>query len=183
MNNRIRVPQIRCVGSDGSQIGIINTRDAMIMAEAQGLVLVEIAPNAQPPVCRIMDYGKYKYELEKKDKQAKKHQSATKVKEIQLHPNVGDHDYQTKLRHMRDFLDEGHRVKIGVFFRGRESAHQDIGFELMNRVMKDCSDLATPEQAPKFLGRNLFMLLSPRPGIRTRLQAEAQQAEAEAQKA
>jgi translation initiation factor IF-3 len=178
VNNRIRVPQIRCVGPDGSQIGIISTREAMAMAESQGLDLVEIAPNAQPPVCRIMDYGKYKYELEKKDKAAKKHQSATKVKEVQLHPNVGDHDYDTKMRHMRAFLEEGHRVKIGVFFRGRESAHQDIGFNLMNRVIKDCQDLATPEQAPKFLGRNLFMLLSPRPSVRTRLQAAEQQAEA-----
>jgi translation initiation factor IF-3 len=178
VNNRIRVPQIRCVGADGSQIGIITTREAMMMAESQGLDLVEIAPNAQPPVCRIMDYGKYKYELEKKDKLAKKHQSATKVKEVQLHPNVGDHDYQTKLRHTREFLEEGHRVKIGVFFRGRESAHQELGFDLMNRVMKDCQDLATPEQAPKFLGRNLFMLLSPKPGVRTKALA-AQQATAQ----
>ncbi len=149
------------------------------MAESQALDLVEIAPNAQPPVCRIMDYGKYKYELEKKDKLSKKHQIATRVKEVQLHPNVGDHDYQTKMRHTRDFLEEGHRVKIGVFFRGRESAHQDLGFLLMNRVIKDCEDLATPEQSPKFLGRNLFMLLSPKPGVRMKA-AAAQQAAAEA---
>jgi translation initiation factor IF-3 len=178
VNNRIRVPQIRCVGPDGSQIGIISTREAMAMADSQGMDLVEIAPNAQPPVCRIMDYGKYKFEMEKKDKLAKKHQTATKVKEVQLRPNVGEHDYQTKLRHMREFLEEGHRVKVGLFFRGRENAHQEIGFEVINRVMKDCADLAIPEQAPKFLGRNLFMLLSPKPSVRARQHTLAEQVSA-----
>ncbi len=143
------------------------------MADSLGLDLVEIAPQAQPPVCRIMDYGKFKYEEEKKEKLAKKHQVATRVKEVQFHPNVGDHDYQTKLRHVREFLEEGHRVKIGLFFRGRESAHQDIGFALMNRIIQDCQDLGTPEQMPKFLGRNLFMLLTPRPRIRARAQQAA----------
>ena len=162
------MPQVRCVGPDGSQIGIISTREALIMAEAQGMDLVEIAPTAQPPVCRIMDYGKYKYEEEKKQKVARKHQTNTRVKEVQFHPNVGDHDYQTKVRHMRDFLQEGHRVKVGVFFRGRESAHQELGFDVMNRVLKDCQDLASAEQAPKFLGRNLFMLLSPKPVVKAR---------------
>lgn len=162
------MPQVRCVGPDGAQIGIIATRDALAMAESHGLDLVEIAPNAEPPVCRIMDYGKYKYEEEKKQKLARKHQTHTRVKEVQFRPNVGDHDYQTKVRHMRDFLGEGHRVKVGVFFRGRESAHQEIGFEVMNRVLKDCQDLASAEQAPKFLGRNLFMLLSPKPVVKAR---------------
>jgi translation initiation factor IF-3 len=170
VNNRIRVSQIRCVGPEGELIGIISTRDALAKAEVLGLDLVEIAPNAQPPVCRIMDYGKYKYEIEKKDKQARKHQSATKVKEIQFHPNVGDHDYQTKVRHAREFLMEGHRVKVGCFFRGRENAHQDIGFEVMKRVIRDCDDIAIPEQTPKFLGRNLFMLLTPRPSTKAKQQ-------------
>lgn len=136
------------------------------MAENLGLDLVEIAPQAQPPVCRIMDYGKFKFEEEKKEKAARKHHVATRVKEVQFHPNVGDHDYQTKVRHIREFLEEGHRVKIGLFFRGRESAHQELGFELLNRVIRDCQDLSTPEQMPKFLGRNLFMLLTPRQRVR-----------------
>ncbi|MFH0953809.1 MAG: translation initiation factor IF-3 [Verrucomicrobiota bacterium] len=176
VNNRIRVPQIRCVGADGSQIGIISTREALAMAERAGMDLVEIAPNAAPPVCRIMDYGKYKYEEEKKEKTARKHQTATRVKEVQFHPNVAEHDYQTKLRHIRDFLGEGHRVKVGLFFRGRESAHQEIGIEVMNRVIKDCQDLGSAEQAPKFLGRNLYMLLSPKPSTRAKALA-AQQAQ------
>lgn len=161
---------MRCVGPDGSQIGIIATREAMALAERHGLDLVEIAPQAQPPVCRIMDFGKFKYEQEKKDKRAKKHQSATRVKEVQLHPNVGDHDYQTKVRHMREFLEEGHRVKVGLFFRGRENAHHEIGFEVMSRVIKDTQDLGLPEQPPKLMGRNIIMLLTPRPAVRERLQ-------------
>jgi len=166
------VPQIRCIGPDGEQIGVITTKEAMIRAQKAGLDLVEIAPQAQPPVCRIMDYGKYRYEQSKKEKEAKKHHHATKVKEIQFHPNVGDHDYQTKLRHAREFLEEGHRVKVGLFFRGREHAHKDLGFDLLNRVIEDCAEFAAPEQMPKFLGRNLFMLLSPKTGQKAKRQAE-----------
>ena len=169
MNNRIRVPEVRCIGPDGQQIGVITTREALERASREEMDLVEISPNAQPPVCRIMDYGKYKYEQEKKDKQLRRHQSATRVKEVQFHPNVGEHDYQTKVRHTRDFLLEGHRVKIGLFFRGRERAHQEIGFEVMNRVLKDCLDLATPEQTPRFIGRAIFMLLCPKPGAKPRV--------------
>ncbi|MBP7830554.1 MAG: translation initiation factor IF-3 [Kiritimatiellae bacterium] len=168
VNNRIRVPEVRCIGPDGQQIGVITTREALERASREGMDLVEISPNAQPPVCRIMDYGKYKYEQEKKDKQARRHQSATRVKEIQFHPNVGDHDYQTKVRHTREFLQEGHRVKIGLFFRGRERAHEEIGFNVMNRVLKDCQDLGTPEQMPRFIGRAIFMLLCPKPGAKPR---------------
>ncbi len=162
------MPEVRCIGPDGQQIGVITTREALERASREGMDLVEISPNAQPPVCRIMDYGKYKYEQEKKDKQARRHQSATRVKEIQFHPNVGDHDYQTKVRHTREFLQEGHRVKIGLFFRGRERAHEEIGFNVMNRVLKDCQDLGTPEQMPRFIGRAIFMLLCPKPGAKPR---------------
>jgi translation initiation factor IF-3 len=147
------------------------------MAQEQGMDLVEIAPNAEPPVCRIMDYSKFKYEQDKKEKAARKHQTQTKVKEIQFHPNVGDHDYQTKLRHAREFLEEGHRVKVALFFRGRESAHRELGFELVNRVIQDCQDLAIPEQAPKSIGRAIFMLLSPKPSIRARQKLQVQESE------
>lgn len=162
------MPQVRLIGPDGSQVGIVPTREALAMAESHGMDLVEIVPNSQPPVCRITDYGKFKYDQEKKDKASRKHQSATRVKEIQFHPNVGDHDYQTKVRHLRGFLEEGHRVKVGLFFRGRENAHQDLGFDVMNRVLRDCQDIGMAEQAPKFLGRNLFMLISPKPGLKVR---------------
>ncbi len=108
-----------------------------------------------------MDYGKFKYDNEKKARQAKKHQSHTKVKEIKFHANVGDHDYQTKLRHARDFLEEGHRIKFSLYFRGREMAHQELGFELMNRVANDCKDIGTLEQSPRMMGRSIIMLVFP----------------------
>lgn len=152
---------MRCIDAEGNQIGVISTRDALERAQAAGLDLVEISPNARPPVCRIMDYGKFKYEQGKKDKMAKRHQTATKVKEIQLHPNVGDHDYDTKMRHITEFLQEGHRVKVALFFRGRESAHQDLGFALMNRVIVDCKTIGVAEQAPKLMGRAIHMVLTP----------------------
>jgi translation initiation factor IF-3 len=124
---------------------------------------VEIAPQAQPPVCRIMDFGKYKYEMEKKQRLAKKHQTATKMKEIQFHPSVADHDYQTKVRHILEFLEEGHRVKVALYFRGRESAHQDLGFDLVNRVIRDTSAWGTTENPPKLLGRSIVVVLTPKP--------------------
>jgi translation initiation factor IF-3 len=159
----IRIPEIRCVDSDGTQIGVMLTREAQALAKRQGLDLVEIAPNAKPPVCRIMDYGKFKYDKEKKQKQAKRHQSATKLKEIKFHANVGEHDYQTKLRHAKEFLEAGHRVKFSLYFRGRENAHRELGFELMNRVAQDCEGIGQIEQAPKLMGRNLLMLVYPKP--------------------
>jgi len=160
------VPEVRCIGPEGEQIGVISTREALQRAQQAGLDLIEIAPNAQPPVCRITDYGKFKYDLEKKEKQARKHQAATRVKEIQFHPNVGDHDYQTKMRHLREFLEHGFRIKVSLYFRGREGAHQDIGFEVMQRVIRDASDLGHAEQPPRLFGRNILMLLCPRPRIK-----------------
>ncbi|MCX7008636.1 MAG: translation initiation factor IF-3 [Kiritimatiellaeota bacterium] len=162
MNMRIRVPEVRLIGEDGSQVGVVSTREALMRAQNAQLDLVEISPTAQPPVCRIMDYGKFKYETEKREKSSRQHASATRVKEIQLHPNVGDHDYQTKVRHLRDFVSDGHRVKVILFFRGRESAHQEIGFEVMNRVIRDTQDIAQTEQLPRLMGRNILMMLIPR---------------------
>ncbi len=169
---------MRCIDENGNQIGVIPTRDALARAQQAGCDLVEISPNASPPVCRIMDFGKFKYEQSKKDKLSKRHQSATRVKEIQFHPNVGDHDYETKIRHAREFIEDGHRVKISLFFRGRESAHQELGFAVMNRVIKDVQDIAVAEQTPKLLGRNIIMLISPRPGLKQR-QKQAQAAASE----
>lgn len=166
INHRIRVPEVRCIDSDGTQVGIVPTRDALIRAEQQGLDLVEVSPTAKPPVCRIMDYGKFKYDQEKKIKQQKKNSTATKVKELKFHANVDTHDYETKVRHARDFLSEGNRVKCSLFFRGREGAHQELGFEVMNRVLEDLKDLAVAEQPPRLLGRSIIMLLTPKPSVK-----------------
>jgi translation initiation factor IF-3 len=140
----------------------MDTRDAFKIAQQRGLDLVEIAPTAKPPVCRIMDYGKYKYEQHKKKKEARKHQSHTKLKEIKFHANVGEHDYQTKVRHAHEFLAQGHRIKFSLYFRGRENAHHELGFEVMNRCAEDCSDIGQIEQPPRLVGRNLTMLIYPK---------------------
>jgi translation initiation factor IF-3 len=161
MNNMIRVPEIRCIDEDGEQLGIIRTRDALVRAHEAGLDLVEINATAKPPVCRIMDHGKFKYEQDKKKKEQKKKQTVVKLKEVKFHVNVGDHDYETKLRHAQEFLDEGHRVKISLMFRGRENAHRELGFELMKRVVEDLKEVATVEQAPRLQGRNIFMMIVP----------------------
>ncbi len=137
-------------------------RKALVLAHEAGLDLVEITATSKPPVCRIMDHGKFKYEQGKKKKEQKKKQIQVKLKEVKFHVNVGEHDYQTKLRHAFDFLKQGNRVKFSLLFRGRENAHRDIGFELMKRVIEDCKDVATVEQAPRLQGRNLFMMVVPK---------------------
>lgn len=160
-NKYIRAREVRLINHDGSNLGVVDTRDAMDKAKQVGLDLVEISPNAKPPVCRIMDYGKHKYEIDKRKKDAKKKQSVVKVKEVKYHANVEEHDYMTKLRHMRDFLEEGNRVKCTLWFRGRENTHTEIGFELYERIKVDVEDIAHAEQEPKLAGKNLSMLLSP----------------------
>ena len=160
------MPEVRLIGANGDQLGIVATYDAQSQARAAGLDLVEISPTSRPPVCRIMDYGKYRYDLSKKEKISKRNAASSKVKEIQLHPSVGDHDYQVKLRHLIDFLGEGHRVKVSLFFRGRENAHKELGFELMNRVLADTRELGIVEQAPKLLGKNILMVIMPNPKAR-----------------
>jgi translation initiation factor IF-3 len=161
-NRFIRAPEVRCIDENGNQIGILATRDAQQMAMKKGLDLVEVSPTADPPVCRIMDFGKYKYEQEKKERMARKNQTMVRVKEVKFHVNVGDHDYQTKVRHACEFLQEGHRVKLSLYFRGRENAHQDMGFAVLNRVAADCEAFGVIEQTPKFIGRNLVMMISAR---------------------
>jgi translation initiation factor IF-3 len=173
---RIRVPEVRVVDADGNQLGIMPTSRARMLADQKGLDLVEVAPTAQPPVCRIMDYGKFKYDQEKKERDAKKHQVQTRVKEVKFHANVEDHDYMTKLRHTRDFIMEGHRVKVSLYFRGRENAHHELGYEVLKRVLKDCEDIATPEQMPNLLGKLLIMMIGPRRGLRQQQQTVQQTA-------
>jgi translation initiation factor IF-3 len=168
VNHQIRVPEVRVIDADGSQAGIMTTSDALRLALQRGLDLIEVAPNAEPPVCRVTDFGKYKYDLEKKEKQARKHQSQTRVKEVKFHPSCDEHDYMTKLRHIRDFLGEGHRVKLTLMYRGRELAHEEIGYQLVHRVVKDVQDLGTGERTPERMGRSLIMMLIPKPPQRAR---------------
>ncbi len=160
-NHRIRVPTVRCIDADGKMLGVIPTQQAKGLASQCQLDLVEVSPNADPPVCRIMDYGKYRYEEQRKERLAKKRQHNLSLKEIKFHANVEEHDYQTKLSHIREFLGKGHKVKISLFFRGRENAHRDLGFQVIERVTKDCEPIATVESRPRLIGRGIFGVLSP----------------------
>ncbi len=152
---------MRCVKEDGTMLGVVTTREAMEMAITAGLDLVEISPNADPPVCRIMDFGKYRYDEHLKEKKARKQAKVHNrpVKEVKFHVNIGDHDYQTKVNHTREFLQKGHKVKISLQFRGRESIHKELGFEVMDRVMKDCVNEGVVDMDPKLIGRSIIAML------------------------
>lgn len=158
-NHEITAPRVRVIGSDGSQVGIMLTRDAVAKAEEEGLELVEISPNAEPPVCKIMDYGKYLYQKDKAQHAAKRKQKIIQVKEIKFRPSTEDGDYQTKLRQIRGFLEEGDKVKITVRYRGRELAHQELGMQLMDRLKADLDDLGIIEQWPKMEGKQAVMVM------------------------
>jgi len=140
----------------------MRTGDALRRAQEFGLDLVEVSPTAKPPVCRIMDYGKFKFDQEKRLKEAKKHQVQTKLKEVKFHVNVGDHDYETKMRNLSKFIEHGDRVKISLMFRGRENAHRELGLEVINRVIKDSVEYTTVEQVPRMQGRNVTAVLVPK---------------------
>jgi translation initiation factor IF-3 len=164
VNRRIRVPQVRVIGDDGSQLGVLNTDDALRRAEDAGLDLVEVSPKAMPPVCKIMDYGKFKYENAKKTKDARKHQSTTTTKEIKFRPKTDDHDFDFKVKHIRRFLMEGNKAKLAVIFRGREIVHPETGQDVLKRVVEATSDIAQVEQAPLMEGRRMLMIIAPRVG-------------------
>jgi translation initiation factor IF-3 len=161
VNDRIRVPKVRVVGADGSQIGIIDTQEALDMAAEQDLDLVEVAGQADPPVCRIMDYGKYKYEQDQRQKEARKKQSLIVVKEMKMRPKIDPHDYETKKGHVVRFLRQGAKVKVTIMFRGREMAHQELGRRLLDRLADDLNDISKIDAFPKVDGRNMTMVLSP----------------------
>ncbi|MCA1705139.1 MAG: translation initiation factor IF-3 [Actinobacteria bacterium] len=161
VNDRIRVPQVRVVGADGSQVGILDTEVALQMAAEADLDLVEVAGQADPPVCRIMDYGKYKYEQAVKQKEARKKQSQIVVKEMKMRPKIDPHDYGTKKGHVIRFLKQGAKVKITIMFRGREMSHMELGRKLLDRLANDLVDIAKIEAYPKVDGRNMTMVLSP----------------------
>lgn len=156
MNTEIRAPKVRVIAPDGQQLGILLTQEAIRRATNEGLDLIEIVPNADPPVCKIMDFGKYKYELSKKEKLQKKHQHVTQVKEIRFHPNTDTHDFEFKVRHARAFLEEGDKVKATVVFRGRQFAYQDQGREVLERFTERLADIAKIEQMPKMEGRQMI---------------------------
>jgi translation initiation factor IF-3 len=160
-NDRIRAPKVRVVLPDGQQLGVLSTRDAIIKAKSVGLDLVEIAPNADPPVCKIIDYGKYKYEQAKLKKQKSK--SATRLKEVKFRVRTEQHDYNIKCGRAETFLGEGHKVRIQLQFRGRENAHKEIGFEVMERIKEDLKTMAHVDQEPRLTGRAIGMTLSPLP--------------------
>ena len=162
VNTDILNDEVRCISPEGEQLGVMKTADAIAQADAQGLDLVEVSPNTDPPVCKILDYGKFKYEAQKKKNEAKKKQKIIEVKEIKLRPNIDEHDYQVKMRNVQKFLDEGDKVKVTMRFRGREMAHQHLGMELLNRVKEDFDEMAKVELEPKLEGRQMTMVLSPR---------------------
>jgi translation initiation factor IF-3 len=149
------------IGVDGSQLGIFNTPDALRIADEQNLDLVEVAPNGDPPVARIMDYGKYKYEEAIKAKKARKHQTTVQIKEIKFRPKIDKHDYETKKRHVVRFLESGAKVKVTIMFRGREMVHPERGLTILQQLAEEVRDLAIVEAEPKIEGRNMFMLLGP----------------------
>jgi len=160
INQRIRAREVRLIAGDGEQLGVLSIREALSMSEERGVDLVEVAPNATPPVCRLMDYGKYKYEL-KKQAAAKKQKSQV-LKEIKFRPNIGDHDLDVKVGRIREFLGEDNKTKIRIFFRGREIVHPEIGRKLANRILEKVADLGGVDIPPKMEGKNLIMVISPK---------------------
>ncbi|WP_347549342.1 translation initiation factor IF-3 [Pseudalkalibacillus hwajinpoensis] len=161
VNEGIRAREVRLVGADGNQIGVKSKNEALDMARNANLDLVMVAPNAKPPVCRIMDYGKFRYEQQKKDKEARKKQKIITVKEVRLSPNIEEHDFNTKLRNARKFLEKGDKVKASIRFRGRMITHSDIGKKVLEHLAEDCKDIATVESKPKMEGRSMFLILAP----------------------
>lgn len=162
VNAQINVREVRLVLANGDMHGVIATRDAIRMAQSEGLDLVEISPNASPPVCKILDYGKYKYELQKKRNEAKKKQKVIEIKEIKLRPNIDEHDYEIKMRSVKRFLEEGDKVKVTMRFRGREMAHHELGLKVLERVKNEFDALAKVDQMPKLEGRQMVMVMSPK---------------------
>lgn len=160
-NRAIRAPRVRLIGADGSQVGVVTIQDALKKAEESSLDLVEIAPNASPPVCKIIDYGKYRYQVTKKEKEHKRAQHHAKLKEVKTKPNIDEHDLQTKLRRAREFLEKGNKVRVTCMFRGREMAHPEIGRKVTDRFCEDLEDIAQVEAKPKMMGRNLSLVLAP----------------------
>lgn len=161
INEKIRIKEVLLIDQDGNKIGVVPTSDALAKAEEAGLDLVEISPNAAPPVCKILDYGKYKFELEKKAKEAKKNQQIVKLKEVRLQPKIEKHDYDFKLNHIKEFLAEGNKVKITIRFRGRQMAHMYLGEEVLNQYTEDLKEFGTVEKRPNIEGKTMSIIVAP----------------------
>ena len=162
VNHLIRVPEVRVIGPEGEQLGVLKTSEALKQAKEVGYDLVEVAPNSDPPVCRIMDFGKFKYEQSKKEHKIRQHQKSTQVKEIKLRPRTDKHDLETKVRQIRTFIADGNKTKVTVMFRGREMANQELGRVAMGKVIEEVSEFGVIESAPRMEGRNLYMSVAPK---------------------
>ena len=162
INEEIRIREVRVTDANGEQLGIMLTRDALRLAEEQHLDLVEVAPKARPPVCRIMDFGKYRYEQQKRDKEARKKQKVVTVKEVKLRPNIEQHDFEVKLKSAQRFIEEGNKVKVTIMFRGRELSHPEIGNAVLDKIAKALEETVTVERSAKLEGKNMTMILSPK---------------------
>ena len=160
-NNKIFAMEVQVIGSDGSNLGIIQTKEAIKIAEQEGLDLIEISPNAKPPVCKIIDRGKYKYDLQKKANKAKKKQKIVELKEIKLRPGTEIHDYSFRIKNAQKFLTKGDKVKFTIRFKGRELQHRNLGMDLMRRIMEDTKEVGKTEQNPKFEGKQMTMVIQP----------------------
>jgi translation initiation factor IF-3 len=158
----ITSPQVRLVDENGEQVGVVSTADARRRAESAGLDLMEVSPNADPPVCKILDYGRFRYEAQKKKNEARKKQKIIEVKEIKMRPNIDTHDYEVKMRSIHRFIEEGDKVKVTMRFRGREMVHQDLGKQVLDRVRDEMEPVAKVEQFPKLEGRQMTMVMAPR---------------------
>lgn len=162
INDQIRGHRVRVIDADGTQLGILTPDEALDAAAARNLDLVEVSPNAQPPVCRVMDYGKFKYEQSKREKEARRNQRVVALKELRMRPKIDDHDFRVKLRNAERFLKAGDKVKVSVRFRGREIVHQDLAREKLNTLAEELSELGTPERMPFMEGRQMIMILAPK---------------------
>ncbi|HEY0005915.1 MAG TPA: translation initiation factor IF-3 [Pyrinomonadaceae bacterium] len=162
INERIRIPEVRVIADDGEQLGVMNTREAINLARERGLDLVEVAPSAEPPVCRIIDYGKFQYEAKKKAADAKKKQVIITVKEVKFRPSTDEHDYNYRVKHAREWLEDGDKVKATIWFRGREMTHRELGARILEKLEKDLSDIGEVEARPRMEGNQMFIIMAPK---------------------
>lgn len=162
INHLIKVPEVRVIGAEGEQLGILKTSEALRQARDGGYDLVEVAPTAEPPVCRIMDHGKFKYEQSKKEHRMRLNQKSTQVKEVKFRPRTDKHDMETKIRHIKDFLEDGNKTKVTIMFRGREMANRELGFKAIEKVIEELKGTGNIESPPRMEGRNLYMVVSPK---------------------
>ncbi|MCL2144336.1 MAG: translation initiation factor IF-3 [Endomicrobia bacterium] len=162
INQFIRVPEVRLIDSDGNQVGIVKTNDALSMAQAKGLDLVEISPMAKPPVCKIINFSKFKYDTEKKEKEARKKQRISHLKEVRIRPRIGEHDLEVKIKHAREFIEHGDKVQLTAMFSGREMQHKELGIKIMDRIKDSLADIAEPEGRTSSMGTRVFLTLAPK---------------------